>query len=94
MPGPFTQLVWAGTSKFGCGKARNSCGKVVVVAYYWPRGNRPNQVHFLIYLGFIFLASLFFLICLLAVPPERDASHFSWWKTEGKHCRPFFLSRI
>ena len=60
--GPFTQLVWGSTQKFGCGKARNSNGKarkaasiffffinfnqVVVVAYYWPRGNRPDQVIF------------------------------------------------
>lgn len=42
---PFTQLVWGATQKFGCGKARNSNGKVVVVAYYWPRGNRPDQFH-------------------------------------------------
>jgi len=42
---PFTQLVWGATKKFGCGKARNSNGKVVVVAYYWPRGNRPDQFH-------------------------------------------------
>ena len=26
--GPFTQLVWGATQKFGCGKARNSNGKV------------------------------------------------------------------
>ena len=26
--GPFTQLVWGATEKFGCGKARNSNGKV------------------------------------------------------------------
>ena len=29
LPGPFTQLVWGATQKFGCGKARNSNGKVL-----------------------------------------------------------------
>ena len=28
--GAFTQMVWAGSQKFGCGKARSSNGKVVI----------------------------------------------------------------
>merc|ERR1711892_44235 len=41
----FTQLVWAASQKFGCGKARSSSGKVVVVAYYYPKGNISNKYH-------------------------------------------------
>ena len=41
----FTQLVWANTKMFGCGKARSSNGKVIVVAYYYPRGNVPDKYH-------------------------------------------------
>ena len=41
----FTQLVWASTEAFGCGKARSSNGKVIVVAYYYPRGNVPDKYH-------------------------------------------------
>lgn len=43
--GPFTQLVWHSSQKFGCGKARSRSGKVIVVAYYEPRGNIPEQFH-------------------------------------------------
>ena len=41
----FTQLVWATTTHVGCGKARSSNGKVIVVAYYYPRGNVPDKYH-------------------------------------------------
>ncbi|XP_044757136.1 probable pathogenesis-related protein CaO19.6200 [Coccinella septempunctata] len=37
--GHFTQLVWAGSRRFGIGKARSRTGKVVVVAHYHPPGN-------------------------------------------------------
>ena len=43
--GAFSQMVWAGSEKFGCGKARSSNGKVIVVAYYYPRGNVPDKFH-------------------------------------------------
>ena len=43
--GAFTQLVWANTEKIGCGKARSSNGKVIVVAYYYPKGNIPDKYH-------------------------------------------------
>ena len=34
--GPFTQLVWGATQKFGCGKARNSNGKVLTRSNFIP----------------------------------------------------------
>jgi len=37
--GHFTQLVWASTKFFGCGKARSRSGKILVVANYRPPGN-------------------------------------------------------
>lgn len=33
----FTQLVWAASKMFGCGKAKSPSGKMIVVAYYHPR---------------------------------------------------------
>ena len=44
-PGAFTQMVWAASQTFGCGKARSSNGKVIVVAYYYPKGNIPDKYH-------------------------------------------------
>ena len=43
--GAFTQMVWAASQTFGCGKARSSNGKVIVVAYYYPKGNIPDKYH-------------------------------------------------
>jgi len=39
----FTQMVWASTERFGCGKARTSSGKVLAVAHYSPKGNVRGQ---------------------------------------------------
>ena len=41
----FTQMIWQSTQKFGCGKARSRSGKVVVVAYYEPKGNIKGLFH-------------------------------------------------
>lgn len=41
----FTQMVWSASEKFGCGKARSRSGKVIVVAYYEPKGNIPGLFH-------------------------------------------------
>ena len=38
-------MIWQSTQKFGCGKARSRSGKVVVVAYYEPKGNIKGQFH-------------------------------------------------
>ena len=35
----FTQMVWAKSVKFGCGKARSRTGKIIVVANYEPKVN-------------------------------------------------------
>lgn len=37
--GHFTQVVWKGSSEFGIGKAKDSKGRVYVVANYFPAGN-------------------------------------------------------
>ena len=33
----FSQMVWANSVKFGCGKARSRTGKIIVVANYEPK---------------------------------------------------------
>ena len=38
-------MIWQSTQKFGCGKARSRSGKVVVVAYYEPKGNIKGLFH-------------------------------------------------
>ena len=38
----FTQMVWAKSVKFGCGKARSRTGKIIVVANYEPK---VSQLH-------------------------------------------------
>jgi hypothetical protein len=38
-------MVWHSSQKFGCGKAKSRSGKVIVVAYYEPRGNIPQKFH-------------------------------------------------
>ena len=43
--GPFTQMIWQSSTKFGCGKARSRSGKVIAVAYYHPKGNCPKHYH-------------------------------------------------
>lgn len=41
----FSQMVWASSKLFGCGKARSKSGKLIVVAHYYPKGNIPQQFH-------------------------------------------------
>ena len=35
----FSQMVWASSTRFGCGKSRSRTGKTIVVAHYFPKGN-------------------------------------------------------
>lgn len=41
--GHFTQVVWAGSTEFGCGKSRSSRGGTYVVCNYNPPGNYSGQ---------------------------------------------------
>ena len=37
-------MIWAGSERFGIGKARSRSGKVIAVAHYQPKGNVPGKV--------------------------------------------------
>lgn len=41
--GHFTQMVWSSSRYFGVGKAFSKTGKLFVVAFYFPSGNRVSQ---------------------------------------------------
>jgi len=41
--GHYTQIIWPGTTHVGMGKARGRGGRVVVVARYWPSGNKIGR---------------------------------------------------
>lgn len=43
--GNFTQMVWISSRYFGVGKAFSKSGKLFVVAYYFPAGNRVTDFH-------------------------------------------------
>lgn len=43
--GHFTQMVWIGSRYFGVGKAFAKTGKLFVVAFYFPSGNRVQEFH-------------------------------------------------
>ncbi|XP_071749385.1 uncharacterized protein [Lepeophtheirus salmonis] len=43
--GQFSQMIWKGSSHFGCGKAQSKRNKLIVVGFYYPRGNIKSQFH-------------------------------------------------